>query len=260
MKVEFSKDLLIERTVSSKASNMAKMHEHSNYEIYFLLSGRRRYLMRDTVYDIEPGNLMLIPKNVLHRTASADGTGYDRFVVYFSGRQEERLKDLLGEEVLESLFLQGCLTFSTAAEKELCDDLHRLYQSFTNPTPYSDAVNSNLLQKIILSALQNGIKKERLSGENAEKIQSAARYVSRNFNQELSLASVAKTVGFEKTYFSKLFKTYTGFGFQDYLLQTRILEAERLLKFLDYFLGVSSESLPSNSVCREFVGGSCFRV
>lgn len=37
-------------------------------------------------------------------------------------------------------------------------------------------------------------------------------------------------------------------------------EAERLLKFLDYFLGVSSESLPSNSVCREFVGGSCFRV
>lgn len=37
-------------------------------------------------------------------------------------------------------------------------------------------------------------------------------------------------------------------------------EAEHLLKFLDYFLGVSSENLPSNSVCREFVGGSCFRV
>ena len=37
-------------------------------------------------------------------------------------------------------------------------------------------------------------------------------------------------------------------------------EAERLLKFLDYFLGVSSENLPSNSICREFVGGSLFRV
>lgn len=37
-------------------------------------------------------------------------------------------------------------------------------------------------------------------------------------------------------------------------------EAERLLKFLDYFLGVSSESLPNNSVLREFVGGSCFNV
>jgi len=37
-------------------------------------------------------------------------------------------------------------------------------------------------------------------------------------------------------------------------------EAKRLLKFLDYFLGVSSENLPKNSIVREFVGGSCFRV
>ena len=37
-------------------------------------------------------------------------------------------------------------------------------------------------------------------------------------------------------------------------------EAKRLLKFLNYFLGVPSESLPNNSICREFVGGSCFNV
>lgn len=38
------------------------------------------------------------------------------------------------------------------------------------------------------------------------------------------------------------------------------LEAKRLLKFLDYFLGVSSENIPQNSIVREFVGGSCFHV
>ncbi len=37
-------------------------------------------------------------------------------------------------------------------------------------------------------------------------------------------------------------------------------EAKRLLKFLDYFLGVSADKLPNNSICREFIGGSCFRV
>lgn len=37
-------------------------------------------------------------------------------------------------------------------------------------------------------------------------------------------------------------------------------EAKRLLKFLDYFLGVTSESLPNNSLIREFVGGSVFNV
>jgi uridine kinase len=38
------------------------------------------------------------------------------------------------------------------------------------------------------------------------------------------------------------------------------IEAKRLLKFLDYFLGVSSEDIPKNSILREFIGGSCFKV
>ncbi|MDO4291853.1 MAG: nucleoside kinase [Eubacteriales bacterium] len=37
-------------------------------------------------------------------------------------------------------------------------------------------------------------------------------------------------------------------------------EAKRLLKFLDYFVGVSSEKVPNNSIVREFIGGSSFRV
>ena len=38
------------------------------------------------------------------------------------------------------------------------------------------------------------------------------------------------------------------------------IEAKRLLKFLDYFLGINSEEIPSNSIVREFIGGSCFNV
>ncbi len=37
-------------------------------------------------------------------------------------------------------------------------------------------------------------------------------------------------------------------------------EAKRLLKFLDYFVGVSSESVPMNSILREFIGSGCFHV
>ena len=36
------------------------------------------------------------------------------------------------------------------------------------------------------------------------------------------------------------------------------MEAKRLLKFLDYFLGIPTETIPINSIVREFVGGSCF--
>ncbi len=38
------------------------------------------------------------------------------------------------------------------------------------------------------------------------------------------------------------------------------VEAKRLLKFLDYFLGISSEDIPKNSILREFLGGSCFKI
>jgi len=37
------------------------------------------------------------------------------------------------------------------------------------------------------------------------------------------------------------------------------IEAKRLLKFLTYFRPVSSEEVPSNSILREFIGGSWFK-
>lgn len=37
-------------------------------------------------------------------------------------------------------------------------------------------------------------------------------------------------------------------------------EAKRLLKFLDYFVGIPSDNIPQNSILREFIGGSCFET
>lgn len=37
-------------------------------------------------------------------------------------------------------------------------------------------------------------------------------------------------------------------------------EAKRLLKFLEYFVGIDPKVVPNNSLCREFVGGSYFNV
>ena len=38
------------------------------------------------------------------------------------------------------------------------------------------------------------------------------------------------------------------------------IEAKRILKFLDYFVGIGSENIPTNSLLREFVGGGCFHI
>ena len=36
--------------------------------------------------------------------------------------------------------------------------------------------------------------------------------------------------------------------------------AKRLIKFLDYFLGANESDIPNNSILKEFLGGSCFKV
>ncbi|MDR2648927.1 MAG: nucleoside kinase [Clostridiales bacterium] len=41
-------------------------------------------------------------------------------------------------------------------------------------------------------------------------------------------------------------------------LDPEYMEAQRLIKFLDSFLGVSSEPVINNSILREFIGGGCF--
>ena len=38
------------------------------------------------------------------------------------------------------------------------------------------------------------------------------------------------------------------------------IEAKRLLKFLDYFIGIGSEHVPTNSLLKEFIGGGCFQI
>ena len=38
------------------------------------------------------------------------------------------------------------------------------------------------------------------------------------------------------------------------------VEAKRLLKFLDYFVGIGSENVPTNSLLRECIGGGCFQI
>ena len=38
------------------------------------------------------------------------------------------------------------------------------------------------------------------------------------------------------------------------------IEANKILKLLDYILPVPSEDITNNSILREFIGGSCFNV
>ena len=219
----------VERDAAFNGDTRVSLHEHSFYELYFLVSGKRRYLMKHTVFDVEPGNLVFIPKMQLHRATSTSQAGYDRYVLYFSELQVSRLSELIGTNTFDELVNSGCMKLPSFVSKQVQKDMEQIRQELENHSPISGAVITHLFQGIILSALRFGSKKQHLIGESADKIQMIAKYISEHYSDDITLTMAANMAYLEKTYFSKRFKALTGFGFQEYLLQTRILAAEKML-------------------------------
>lgn len=60
-------------------------------------------------------------------------------------------------------------------------------------------------------------------------IEKAKEYIDRNYANELSLKDVSKYVFLNMTYFSEIFKKETGRKFVDYLIETRINAAKKIL-------------------------------
>lgn len=231
----------VEHDTAIAGNSRIGMHEHDFYELYFLVSGNRRYLMGHTVYDVAPGDLVFVPKKQLHRTTSTDKTGYDRYVLYFSDRQAEKLSALLGEEAFGDLMNSGCVVLPKHISEEIRKDLERISRDIGSPDAMTDVFVHHLLCGILLNAARYGEPRQSLAGESAYKVQIVAKYITENYPQEITLTEAAQMACLEKTYFSKRFKQLTGFGFQEYLLQTRILAAERMLAETQFPVGQIAE-------------------
>ena len=69
--------------------------------------------------------------------------------------------------------------------------------------------------------------------EYIQKFNALMTYIDTHYTENLDLETVAKSVGFSKYHFSRLFKQYTNFTFGDYLCYRRIKAAEELLANAD---------------------------
>lgn len=218
-----------------------ELHSHQEHELYFLLGGQRRYFIRHTIYDLSPGNLILIPKDALHKTVSNSNLGYDRFVLFFSDEDLRPLSNALGPEAYEALLEIGCVQLPPDAVQRITLQLKQMQQEFTaQPGLYSVFLEAQL-HLILLTVLRCGTPQPKCAENTAEKIQKVARYIGQNFHLPITLHDGAQMACLEDTYFSKQFKALTGFGFLDYLTQIRLQEAQRLLRTTSLSLGDISE-------------------
>lgn len=218
-----------------------ELHSHREHELYFLLGGQRRYFIRHTIYDLSPGNLILIPKDALHKTVSNSNQGYDRFVLFFSDEDLHSLADALGSAAYEALLEIGCVKLPPDAVQRITQQLKQMQQEYTaQPGLYSVFLEAQL-QLILLTVLRCGTPQPKCAENTAEKIQKVTRYINQNFHLPITLHDAAQMACLEDTYFSKQFKTLTGFGFLEYLTQIRLQKSQQLLRTTSLSLGDISE-------------------
>lgn len=231
----------IYRSAETQPQYTTDMHSHSSHELYFLLSGQRRYFIGQSIYDVSPGNLVIVPKTELHKTTSPGKMGYDRYVLFFRDEDVADFISLLGKQNYNRLMSGCCLLLPPEVVKLMQEQLSQMHQCFESGDPYEGVFLVNQLRNLLLCALRYGKHCLPCTGESANKIQQVARYVSENFHLPLTLHQGAQLACMEDTYFSKRFKALTGFGFQEYLTGIRLREAKLLLQHTDLSVGQIAE-------------------
>lgn len=223
-------NIQIEKTHWTSVYNMPALHSHHNYEMYFLVSGSRRYFIDDAIYDIEPGNLILIPKTVLHKTLAPSRGSHERYVVYFDDNSISSLIETVGQDAFDRLIQSHCLNLTETASQAISHTLDAMYNEIIFPDNYSGLMLSELLNSILILALRSGTPKAPVSEKNISKMQEIVHYINENLASPLSLREIASIAHMEATYFSKCFKAAVGEGFQEYLTKVRLRKAEQLLE------------------------------
>jgi AraC-like DNA-binding protein len=67
-----------------------------------------------------------------------------------------------------------------------------------------------------------------------ERMQQTIRYLENNYTEDISLEDVAKETNLNPSYFSRIFKSYVGINYKEYISRMRIEKAETLLITTNY--------------------------
>ncbi len=208
-------------------------HNQGYFEIFFLLSGKCRFLLKDTVYYLEKGDLVfIIPGELHHAVYSAEGN-CEILMIYFKK-----------EHVDWDTLLSGSIHSSQEALHSFMGSIPALYQEYfvnllmrmltenVEIDEYSAGFMRCHLQEVLLMLMRYSVMNEEepqlLNSRDAD-ILLATKYIYKNYKKPLSLDEVSAQAALSPTYFSKKFKLVTGMGFKEYLNFVRLKHAQTAL-------------------------------
>lgn len=220
--------ILMNQLRRSTSYRMPQSHTHSSFELYYLLSGTQKFFIQHTVYSMHPYDLALVVPGTLHRTTFSATSTHERIVIMFDKSYVQELLDLFPSIIEEDFNSKPVIAVPEELRPEIDGLFSRLFLEYERKDAYSTKLMSHYLCDLLLllTRYRKGKDEPALpSSPQDEAIGRAAYYISQNYDQPITLDSAADAAGLSPTYFSKKFKTVTGFGFKEYLNSIRIQKA-----------------------------------
>lgn len=130
---------------------------------------------------------------------------------------------------LEDYISTNLLSFFNQLKTAFDKEIELPYNLYGNSLTYEECCRKLVSCAAFIDEMQRKVQ----DCYERQEINDAVRYIRHNYNRNITLEEIAKSVNLSKVYFSQLFKNETGMNFTDFLIQFRIEEAAKLLKSTD---------------------------
>lgn len=228
-------------------------HSHAGFEIYLFHEGSGYFLIEENIYPLEGNDMILISSLESHKSSPKLQTPSTRSAIHF-------LPELLEPEIRErflSVFDRSNshrhIRMSGERLRHFDYLLQRLHEEYARLN-----TGDLLAMRIYLNEMLLEIHRLVFNGEDHEvesiarntinpKIEEAVKYLSKNFTSDISLEKLAQDLYINPYYLCHLFKKTIGLTITDFLNQTRIHHAKRLLANTKMPITEISEAVGFNS-------------
>lgn len=227
--------------IAVPAGDESTLHYHDELEFICVYEGRFSCTVYDKEYIAEAGDVIFINARVPHSTLRL--TPCKKGLLQF--RESEFNDNEIAKIIKYSMRFQSQVyypikIFSSPALFDAINDIFD--ETAEKQKSYEIFIKSNIY-RILGILYREGVLSdaERLySTREIQKILPILSYVNANYAENITLEQVSDRLGFDQSYFCRIFKTATGATFTEYLNFVRICKAENMLvKTHDSILEIS---------------------